>query len=113
MKDEYKFKGWDWTELTPLLGMEEEYERKIQNAKGSWIEAEGVLLDKMRCNIVAYPDKHSVEETQQFIKHLRAFLQVIVDFGGYYTPLYQGILNVEHDEVFLQVYSWNLEHMWT
>jgi len=113
----FEFKGWDWTELLPLVGMEEEYKREVDDAEPKdCFEAEEAFGKRMSEKIRLYCHEHTEEETKEFIGHLRAYLQKVVEHEleqGYYEPYYQGILNTEHDEVFLQAYALNLTGMWT
>ena len=128
MKDKYKFKGWDWAELVPILGMEEEFKNEIEPWFGDdsskiagykfFHEAEEAFGKKMGNKMRGYPYDHTEKETKLFIKHLRAFLKVIISedkkiTGGAYKPFYKGILKIKHHDVFLSVYSHNLTCMWT
>lgn len=114
MKDNYEFKGWDWTELAPVMGMEEEL-KEIASVPKDYMKLEAVLGKEMASKMLRYPDEHTEEETELFIKHLRTFLQLIVDMEhmGHYKPYYEGILKTENNDVFLSVYSRNLTSMWT
>lgn len=112
---EHKFKGWDWTELNSVVGMEEEF-KELDNAPKDYMKREVAFAKSMAEKIRLYSHEHTEEETKEFVAHLRAFLQKIVEWEtehGYYAPFYQGILNMEHDESFLQVYARNLRGMWT
>jgi len=109
-----EFKGWDWTELLPLLNLEEEYKARVEDIQHNMFEAEAAFAKEMAEQICSYPYNHTKEETALFIQQLRAFLQKIVDLNiGYDAPYFQGILNVQSDEVFLQCYAHNLTWMWT
>jgi len=111
----YEFKGWDWTELLPVVGMEEEYEKEVEDVDPmDYCKAEEAFGVKMSDKIRRYCFEHTEEETKEFVEHLRAYLQKVAEFEhSYYGPYYQGILNLECDEVFLQVYALNLTGMWT
>jgi len=39
----YEFKGWDWTELIPVLGLEAEYEEMEQSPPGMTFKADQKL----------------------------------------------------------------------
>jgi len=125
MKDKYKFKGWDWAELVPILGMEEEFKNEIEPWFGDdsskiagykfFHEAEEAFGKKMGNRMRAYPYEHTEKETKLLIKHLRAYLRRIVGMKhmGHYKPFYKGILKIKHNDVFLSIYSHNLTCMWT
>ena len=109
---EEKFKGWDWEELIPLLGMEEEYARSEEAPYGECLQAEKKLLDAMATKICGYNRNHP-EDADRFIGELRAFLRKVADQSGYYKPFFEGILNLEDKDVFLQMYATFIGSMWT
>lgn len=115
MKNEYDFKGWDWTELVPVLDMEEEFQDLDNCAPGDYHQLETAFGARMAEKIRLYCYSHTEEETNLLVKHLRAYLQKVVEWEfqyGHYGPYYQGILNTEWNEVFLQIYALNLTGMW-
>ena len=110
---EEKFKGWDWTELITLLGMDEEYTRNVDNAEPEdYYEAEQEFLKKMGNKICGYNHEHP-EDADRFIGELRAFLRRVADLSGHYKPFFEGILGLEDNDVFLQMYAMFLGCMWT
>lgn len=110
----FEFKGWDWTELISVLGLDEEYTRDVDNAAPeNFFEAEKAFIEKMGNIICGYPHNHTEEETEVFIGHLRAFLRKVADLSGYYKPYFEGILNLEDMHVFCQIYASNVGSMWT
>jgi hypothetical protein len=115
MKDNYEFKGWDWTELAPVMGMEEEL-KQLEDVPKDYMKSEKALAENMSAKIRSYmcPMDCTEEEKQEVIGHLRAFLKKVADVTpGYSRPFYKGILAVENDDTFLQIYAWNLICMWT
>jgi len=112
----YEFKGWDWTELVPVIGMEEELQKLDAVDPNEHDKAEDAFGKRMAEKIRSYSHQHTEEETKEFVTHLRTFLQKIVEWEtkhSYYAPFYQGILNMEDNDSFLQVYARNLRGMWT
>ena len=113
MSAKVEFKGWDWTELFQLFPeLDAEFERS-NNADlpaypepGNWIDTEAELGQKLALAIVGVSD----EET---IAQLRTFLDKVASASGYYEPYFRGILAIENNEVFVQVYSWHVTCMWT
>ena len=112
MKDKNEFKGWDWEELIPLLGMEEEYARSEKAEYGDILQAEKKLLDAMGNKICGYNREHP-EDADRLIGELRTFLRKVADQSGYYKPFFEGILNLEEKDVFLQMFAMFIGGMWT
>lgn len=110
---EYEFKGWDWTELVPVFGLEAEFEKSENVPASASLAAEVEFGERLANEIRSYILRPE-EEVKEIIIHLRAFLQKIIDCElGYDIPFWQGILNVEDDHTFLQIYAHNVTSMWT
>lgn len=108
-RTDYSLKGWHWGELADAFGIEE------YSGNGDKPMHYIKIDDKPYFNIIEHfiKDNFKNEEVIETIKdHLR---KMIRDEGktDHYDAVWQGMLNIESDIVFMQFVLAFLGHMWT
>jgi hypothetical protein len=103
-----KWKGDDWTEISEFLGIDIENEDEVVAAETR------ERLNKLRsdaCEVRLsgiYPESSRLK-----IKEIRRFVEKVVEQKPQDTPLWQGLLAIADDALFIEYVELLLEYMWT
>ena len=90
-----KYKGYDYTELFPVLGLSAEYDDT---------ETE---LDEFKAALKRV-------DQARVIGNIREYTAAMVDADhGYWSPIWQGLVDCEDDFTFMQAFYALAEHAWT
>lgn len=102
-----KYKGWDYTELFPVLGIPES--AADSDFAELWFR---VALSEIRSAMLH--EDGSPDEHEHKMAEIRKFLQAMIDGEyDYWGPIWNGMLDCEDDETFLQACIALAGHMWT
>ncbi|MBI1926593.1 hypothetical protein HYR99_20420 [Candidatus Poribacteria bacterium] len=103
-----KWKGHDWTEISEFLGVDLENEDEVV------AEETRKRLNELRNDACqgriggTYP-----ELSKQKIKEIRRFIEKVIEQAPHDTPLWQGLLAMADDALFLEYVDRLLECLWT
>ena len=103
---DYKFKGWDWSELSECFGL---------GTEDDGLDCDKEALDSF---LLVYFNKiimgEDPEEVKLVLDKCREYLTILSEYEhDYYAPFWKGLLAVENDELFLNLYMDLLSRMWT
>ncbi|MDN4608968.1 hypothetical protein [Sporosarcina highlanderae] len=138
---EFKFKGYDWSELAECWGLEVKEQPFFASGTDGEVVNLGTIPEKIekeyRINSttmkVLLTDEEEVqaEKIKQFIlsnldaggfkhPHIRTdihdFLKALINESeklDYSTPVYEGLLKIEDDHTLATWITYNLEMLWT
>ena len=90
-----KYKGYDYTELFPVLGLSTEY-------------------DDMETELDEFKECLKRVNRPHVIRNIREYTAAMVDADpGYWGPIWQGLVDCEDDFTFMQAFYALAEHAWT
>lgn len=96
-----KFRGFDWGELGPVLGLDYSNFTSDEAAFLAFQEA----LNIASC-------RHDGQGDGKIANGVRQFLTSLEKGGGYLKPFYRGLRSIEHDGVMLKLVAHNLGDLW-
>ncbi|HEK9103684.1 hypothetical protein KFD70_25540 [Bacillus pfraonensis] len=104
MNPRYRFKGWDWTELSESVGID------INTS----IHGEDKLAEET-LNIFSNELIKNGKLPYEKKKLLRSFIESLINAKGcgYDKPMYEAMLKIEDDHTLISWLSRNLRSMWT
>jgi hypothetical protein len=106
-----KWKGYDWTEIAEFLGVDILQDNEETIAKETHQLLHQLFADARQADVTegAYPGS-----SKQKIKEIRQFVSKLIEQNqGYDKPLWEGLLAIEDDSVFIEYVDRLLECMWT
>lgn len=109
---DYRLKGWDWGELCDKFGLEDYEVPKGNRDNYMHLKVEGTL----EYNKVLHYLEDRWMEDNQVVEVLRDYLRsMIPDKGPYthYDAVWNAMLDIKDDMVFMQFVFALLGHMWT
>lgn len=101
-KDPLRFKGFDWSELGPVLGLDYDNFKTDEEALLAFQEA-----------LLHASFRHDGKGDVEIANGVRQFLVALEKCGGYLTPFYRGLRSIEHDGVMLGITASNLGCLWS
>lgn len=109
VNEDYRLKGWDWAELADKLNIEMT-DPDVQSHEFSVIENDILYLKAVTNYLKANYDN---KEVIGIVKdHLRAMMHD-GEVHDHYDAVWEGMLNIKEDTVFMQFVFAFLGHMWT
>lgn len=105
-----KWKGDDWTEISEFLGVD------IENEDSDDVIAAGTRkrLNELRSEACEVRTGTTFKKlSKQKILEIRHFIEKIVEQEPNDAPLWQGLLGIEDDVLFIEYVDRLLECMWT
>jgi len=109
-KTEISIKGWDWTEISRILGVNSKEEKTLLKKTKKKLEL--LSSDMYPPHGQAYI--YTKEEAKFKINQIRFFVKTIAENdNSYTTPLWEGLYKIEDDSVFINYVGVLLAYMWT
>lgn len=108
---DYKLRGWDWGELCDKFDLED-YEPPKDSQSYAYLNVDDVLEHNKVLHYLQDNWRDNKEVVDVIREHLRAMMDDC-DEHTHYDAVWEGMLNIESDEVFMQFVFALLGHMWT
>lgn len=96
------FRGFDWSELGPVLGLDYD----------SFASDESAFL-AYQTALVNAACRHDGRGDAGIANGVRQYLTALEKMGGYLKPFCHGLRSVEHDGVMLGLVAHNLGTLWS
>ena len=115
------FKGWDYTELLPVLldKTTEQYEKEYEKDEDCFAADEAMVKDMKEAIFILMEEKEfskSNKIVNKKISYIRKFVKAVADCEktcGYRYPLIKGLYDIEHDATFLKYTAYLIDSLWT
>ena len=104
-----KWRGDDWTEISEFLGVD------IISEDSDEVIAKETRkrLNELRIDALKAREGDTIPEPlKQKIKEIRRFIEKIIEQEPLDAPLWQGLLGIEDEALFLEYVDRLLEYMW-
>lgn len=106
----FKFKGYDWTELFDAFGIRPKKTPHFETLEEEEKFYDDVLLSylKQRQNESYQPNPEDVKTIKRYLKELSKF-----KYDAGYSKVWDAMIEIDHDEVFMQFFFALYKHMWS